>query len=68
MRYEEVDEYGNPIVIFPAHWRPLPDGYRVVQLDSGHFMWETADGTRESGMDWNPYRVRRGCFDDAKVK
>lgn len=26
-------------VSFPKHYKPLPVGYEVVQLDSGHYQW-----------------------------
>jgi hypothetical protein len=62
------NEYGNPIVEWPKHYKPLPDGYRVIQLDSGHYMWEKVGccnsngGPLEGLMSWDRYWVRRCAF------
>lgn len=59
-------------VTFPSRYKPLPAGYRVIQLDSGHFMWIGPFDAKlgretESGIDWDKYRVRRGAFADAEL-
>lgn len=51
-------------VPFPKHFRPLPQGYRIVQLDSGHFLWVLEEGAREveGPISWDRYWVRRCAF------
>jgi hypothetical protein len=44
--------------------RPLPSGWAVYQLDSGHFY--ASDGRTDSCITWNPYRARRFAFQLAK--
>jgi hypothetical protein len=43
---------------------PLPVGWRVIQLDSGHYM--ATDGNRESAITVNRYHARKWAFDLAK--
>lgn len=47
-------------ITFPARCKPLPPGYRVVQLDSGHYVWmtDTAEGLISVDRWW----VRRCAF------
>ncbi len=58
----------NENVQFPKHMKPLPPGYRIVQLDSGHFMWIYAeDGDFENSscegpISWDRWWVRRCAF------
>jgi hypothetical protein len=66
-RSREDEEVRGPPITFPARYKPLPDGYRVVQLDSGHFMWigpfdVLVQREVESVIDVDKYRVRRGAF------
>ena len=59
-------------VQFPKRYKPLPPGYRIVQLDSGHFLWEFAGdgktprnrpgGECEGLISWDRYWVRRCAF------
>jgi hypothetical protein len=53
-------------VQFPARCKPLPPGYRIVQLDSGHFMWtwgeDPADHEKEGFISWDRWWVRRCVF------
>lgn len=49
---------------YPKCYKPLPPGYRVYQLDSGHYMW--VFGNEESEMNWNRYVVRRQAFEHYK--
>ena len=53
-------------VKFPSRVTPLPPGYTIVQLDSGHYMWVHNDGKREreSCMHWDRWAVWRGVFED----
>lgn len=58
-------------VTFPKHFRPLPRGYRIVQLDSGHFMWIGPFDSKlgretESNICWDKYAVRRWAFTAAE--
>ena len=57
-------------VQFPGHCRPLPPGYRIIQLDSGHYIWvlETPEREIESGIHWDKWAVWRGVFADAKER
>ena len=55
------DYWGNPIVQWPKHYTPLPDGYIVVYLDSGHYVWSYRDET-EGRISWDRYWVRRCAF------
>lgn len=58
----------NENVQYPKRCKPLPPGYRVVQLDSGHFMWVyAADGDFENSnveglISWDRWWVRRCAF------
>ena len=51
-------------VKFPKHFKPLPPGYKIVQLDSGHYLWVLEAPTRdiEGLMSWDRYWVRRCAF------
>lgn len=46
---------------FSARCRPLPPGYRIVQLDSGHFLW-VFDDNLEGPISWDRWWVRRCAF------
>lgn len=58
----------NENVKFPKHFKPLPPGYRIVQLDSGHYLWcyypdpNVDDYTKEGLISWDRYWVRRCVF------
>lgn len=52
---------GSNVVIWPKHFNPLPPGYTVVQLDSGHYMWKLND-EKEGAIDVDQYRARRCAF------
>ena len=59
-------------VKFPTRCKPLPPGYRISQLDSGHYVWTWAapgdaldNYTLESGIHWNRWAIWRGCFEHA---
>jgi hypothetical protein len=55
------DSLGNPIVQWPKHYKPLPEGYIVVQLDSGHYVWSYKDEF-EGRISGDKYWVRRCVF------
>lgn len=57
----------NENVRFPKHCKPLPPGYRIVQLDSGHYLWcLDADGDGDHEVEglicWDKWWVRRCAF------
>lgn len=45
---------------YPKRFKPLPEGYRVYQLDSGHFMW--VYGELKSPIHWDRFWIRRHAF------
>lgn len=48
-------------VIWPKHYKPLPEGYEVHQLDSGHYIWTNSDDV-EGLMHWSHHWVRQSAF------
>lgn len=60
----------NGNVMFPARYKPLPPGYRIMQLDSGHYLWTWGtpeqfaadDYSKEGLISWDRYWVRRCAF------
>ena len=59
MTMDDENEFGNRIMKWPKNYRPLPPGYRVIQLDSGHYLWVNDDG-EEGFISVNRFWVR-GC-------
>lgn len=51
-------------VRFPVRCKPLPPGYRIAQLDSGHYLW-TKDDLTEGRISWDRWWVRRCAFEHA---
>ena len=53
-------------VKFPKRCKPLPPGYKIVQLDSGHYLWtwgeDPGDHSKEGFMCWDKWWVRRCVF------
>jgi hypothetical protein len=53
-------------VQFPARCKPLPPGYRIVQLDSGHYQWtwgeDPDDHEKEGFISVDRWWVRRCVF------
>lgn len=57
-------------VPFPKRYKPLPPGYKIVQLDSGHFLWTWGDPETfakgdyelEGLISWDRFWVRRCAF------
>ena len=55
-------------VPFPGHCRSLPPGYRILQLNSGHFLWVKDGATNSNGgpqegvISWDRWWVRRCAF------
>lgn len=39
----------------------MPPGYRLWQLDSGHYLWELNDRT-ESAIHWDRWAIYRGAW------
>jgi hypothetical protein len=44
---------------------PLPPGWHVIQLDSGHYMGVHEDDIRETSITVNRFHARKWCFDAA---
>lgn len=57
------DEYGNPVINF-GNMPAMPEGWRVVQIDSGHYI--ATDGQRESNITVNRFHARAWAFDLGK--
>lgn len=58
-------------VKFPARCKSLPPDYRIVQLDSGHYLWvcdSIEGGAGEGDIDVDRWRARRGAFAHAEQK
>lgn len=53
-----------PKISFPKRCKPLPPGFRVAQLDSGHFLWvREGEGFEYEGfISWDRWWVRRCAF------
>lgn len=51
----------NDDVQYPKRCKPLPPGYKVIQLDSGHFMW-VLNGEVEGPISVDRWWVRRCAF------
>lgn len=56
----QVNPYTHE-VIWPPRYKPLPPGYSVCQMDSGHYFWAHRDG-EEGSAHWDAYWCRRGAF------
>lgn len=55
-----LDQWGDPVINFGA-LPPLPEGWYVVQLDSGHYM--ATDGEQESAMTVNRFHARKWAIE-----
>jgi hypothetical protein len=60
-----TDPYGNPIVEWPKHYKPLPEGYYVVFADN-YYNWVNDELDLEGPVHWDRYFVRRCAFAHAK--
>lgn len=49
-----------------GNMKPLPDGWRVVQLDSGHYLG--TNGAVETPITVNRYQARRWTISVASTK
>jgi hypothetical protein len=58
----------NDNVSYPKRYSPLPPGYRVIQLDSGHFLWTHDESCSEGVISWDRYWVRRCAFAHAEER
>jgi hypothetical protein len=47
---------------------PLPPGWHVIQLDSGHYMGVHEDDRRETPITVNRFHARQWCFDIEAAK
>ena len=48
-------------VRFPKRCKPIPPGYKIIQLDSGHYLWVLND-SKEGLISWDRWWVRRCAF------
>jgi hypothetical protein len=46
----------------------MPDGYELVQVDSGHWLWVETATDRESVIDCDRWAIYRGAKQDAERK
>ena len=46
----------------------MPDGYQLLKLDSGHFMWRHDESDDESCIHWNKWTVYHGAHADSKSR
>ena len=42
----------------------MPPGYRLIGLDSGHFLYERESDEAESAIHWDKWTVRRWAWQD----
>jgi hypothetical protein len=45
----------------------MPAGYKLLQLDSGHFIYEREHDEAESSIHWNKWAVYRWAVADSKA-
>ena len=46
----------------------MPTGYKLIQLDSGHFMWTHEQSGDESVIHWSKWAVYHGAHADNKAR
>lgn len=46
----------------------MPQGYGLVQLDSGHWMWTHTATDRESQIHWDRWAIYRSAIEDARAR
>lgn len=46
----------------------MPPGYRLLGLDSGHFIWERASDMEQSAIHWDKWIVRRWAWEDYQAR
>jgi len=46
----------------------MPEGYRLIQIDSGHYMWRHEESDAESCIHWNKWAVYHGAKEDSKER
>ena len=44
--------------------KTMPPGYNLLQLDSGHYIWERQSDHEESAIHWNKWEVWRWAWHD----
>lgn len=44
----------------------MPEDYKLLWLDSGHFMWIHENSHRESCINWNRWVVYKSAWQDFK--
>lgn len=43
----------------------MPEGYQLLQLDSGHYMWRHDESDDESCIHWNKWAIYQSAKLDA---
>lgn len=46
----------------------MPDGYKLIQLDSGHFMWRHEESDEESCIHWNKWVIYHSAHANNKER
>lgn len=46
----------------------MPEGYKLLQLDSGHFMWRHDESNDESCIHWSKWAIYHGAHADSKER
>lgn len=46
----------------------MPPGYRLLQLDSGHFIYERQEDQVESDIHWNKWAVRKWAWANYRAR
>ena len=46
----------------------MPEGYALIQLDSGHFMWHHDASDDESCIHWDKWAIYRGAVENSKER
>lgn len=54
------------IINFPKNQK-LPEGWQVIQLDSGHYMGVSLDGKQETAITVNRFHARKWAIDLART-
>lgn len=55
----EVFDYTNRLGFLS-----MPPGYKLLGLDSGHFLWERESDKMDSVIHWDKWAIRRGAWAD----
>lgn len=42
----------------------MPEGYKLIGLDSGHFLWWHEESDNESAIHWNKWAVYKWAWEE----